>query len=351
MIKLKQLSKRKIITVVFILFFMLLGGAYVISQDSFFNKSLHYTTEGMRYWYEENGGFKDITGIPYDQLDCKNCHIETCDKCHAEKKGETFRYSVEKSKDMEHTCLPCHSREKLTLTYGKQQGTLDVHMANGMVCVDCHKTGDVHGDGNFYHSMREINAVKAACTNCHQPDSTLRAHTVHKGKLDCNACHVKYTTTCMNCHFGRFIETGKRKGNFIALQANVFLINYNGKVTSANMQTLVYKGEKFIAYAPYFTHAIQATARECSECHGTDLVKRIKKGEHVSGMEFKDGKFIPHECAVPIIADQLDWPFLEKEGDKWIIMKDDKPVHIQFACYGTPLTKMQIKKLAMPFKK
>ena len=114
---------------------------------------------------------------------------------------------------------------------------------------------------------------------------------------------------------------------------------------------MVYKGEKFIVYTPYFTHIVQAKARECNECHGTDLVKRIKKGERVNAMEFKDGKFIPHECVVPIVPDQLDWPFLDKEGDSWVLMKDNKQVQIQLACYGTPLTKRQIRKMAMPFKK
>ena len=346
----KKMSKAKIITVFFVLFFSLIGSALLISQDALFTKSLHNTTEGMRYWYEENGGFKDVTGIPYSELDCKNCHIETCDKCHTEKKGETFSYTVNKAKENE-TCLPCHSREAATFRFGKEKGMLDVHIANEMSCADCHKGEDVHGDGNSYHSMRDSNAVKAACTDCHQPDSTLRAHTVHKGKLDCNACHVQYTTTCMNCHFDRFLETGSRKGNFMALPANIFLINYNGKVTTANVQTLVYKDEKFIAYAPYFTHAVQKQARACNECHGTDLVKQLKKGEHVSGMEFKDGKFIPQECVVPIVADQLDWPFLSKTGDKWEVLKNDKPVRVQFVCYGKPLTHKQIKRMAMPFKK
>ncbi len=32
---------------------------------SFFTKSLHYTGEGMRRWYEEEGGFMEITKIPF----------------------------------------------------------------------------------------------------------------------------------------------------------------------------------------------------------------------------------------------------------------------------------------------
>ncbi len=321
-----------------------------ICQESFFHKSLHYTTEGMRFWYEEEGGFKNVTGIPYSELDCQTCHTATCDVCHAEKQGEKFSFSTAKAQQSE-TCLTCHSREAATFRFGKNMGMLDVHIANDMVCTDCHKAEDVHGDGTFHRSMRDTNAVKTACTDCHEPDTELRAHTVHKGKLNCNACHVKYTTTCMNCHFDNFLASGSRKGNFQALPANVFLVNYNGKVTTANMQTLVYKDEKFIVYAPYYTHSVQANARTCDECHGTDLVKKIKNGEKVAAMEYQDGKFVPHNVAVPVVPDQLTWPFLTKEGENWVVLNNDKKVHVQMACYGTALTEQQIKKLAMPFKK
>ncbi|UCE08498.1 MAG: iron-sulfur cluster assembly scaffold protein, partial [bacterium] len=57
-------------------------------------------------------------------------------------------------------------------------------------------------------------------------------------------------------------------------------INYNGKVTTANLQTLIYKGEKFVAYAPYYTHSIQAQARQCIECHGTEIAKQLKRGRY-----------------------------------------------------------------------
>jgi hypothetical protein len=54
---------------------------------------------------------------------------------------------------------------------------------------------------------------------------------------------------------------------------------------------------------------------------------------------------------VPIVDELLDWPFLDKQDGKWVKMKDNKQVHVQYACYGKPLTKKQIKKMAMPLKK
>jgi len=32
--------------------------------SSFYNQSLHFTGNGMRYWYEEPNGFMSITNIP-----------------------------------------------------------------------------------------------------------------------------------------------------------------------------------------------------------------------------------------------------------------------------------------------
>ncbi len=347
---LKKLFARTILFLISLSFFMLIPVPSSISQDSFFNKSLHYTTEGMRYWYEEHGGFKNITNIPYTELDCNTCHIGSCDQCHDDKKDSVFSYSVTAAKNQD-VCLACHSREAMTMNFGKQFNLLDVHFANGMVCTDCHQKQDSHGDGIFYASMRDITNPKPACQDCHAVDSTLRAHTVHKGKLDCNACHVKYTTTCMNCHFDRFLATGTRKGNSIALPANVFLINYNGKVTTANLQSLVYKGEKFVAYAPYFTHSVQAPARQCAECHGTEEAKKLKEGKKIVPMDFQNGKFIAKQVVIPIVADQMDWLFLDKSGDNWVVLKNNKPVHYQNVCYGEPLTKAQINRLALPYKK
>jgi len=121
----------------------------------FFSNSLHYTGEGMRYWYEEAGGFMAQTGIPYmsDQLDCKNCHVQSCDQCHAWMEEDKYQYSATTAKDMDNTCLPCHKREKATYNIGKASNTLDVHIAGGMTCMDCHSAEEVHGDGTFYHSI------------------------------------------------------------------------------------------------------------------------------------------------------------------------------------------------------
>ena len=50
------------------------------------------------------------------------------------------------------------------------QTPADLHYDAGMVCVDCHVGGDVHGDGNLYRSERYQTAIR--CEDCH---GTVRA--------------------------------------------------------------------------------------------------------------------------------------------------------------------------------
>ena len=339
------------ISMIFLAGWFAVSGSQGVEKKSCFYGSLHYTGEGMRYWYEENGGFKELTGIPYEKLDCKNCHVKSCDRCHVKKEGNKCSYSLKKAQDSE-TCLACHSREKVTFKLCKSSNTLDVHIKNGMGCVDCHKGDDVHGDGIFYRTMRDEGAVKVKCKNCHEPEEDLRAHKVHKGKLDCAACHISNTTSCLNCHFDKFLEQGKRAGNFFPpCQDWTLLVNYKGKVTSGNVQTLVYKGKKFIAYAPYFTHAVQSKARACADCHANVAVKRIKKGKSVQMAKFKDNKMISWKGVVPLVPEMLEWDFVDKQGDKWVILKSKKRAKVQFACYAKPLSKEQVNKLAKPYKK
>ncbi len=318
-------------------------------DDPFFSKSLHFTGEGMRYWYETAGGFMEITKIPYKDLDCKNCHVQTCDPCHAVKSEDGVSYRTAKAREMD-TCFACHGRAKLTFKMGEKKEKLDVHIAQGMVCADCHSGADVHGDGTLYHSMRDVNAVKASCTSadCHTVDISIPSHTVHKGKLDCAACHVENTVACMNCHFERFVQTGKRKGNYFPMQDWLLLINYQGKVTSGTAMTQVYKDKKFNLYAPFFTRAVQEKGRKCSDCHDNEAVKLIKQGKSVPMMTFKDGNVVNWKGVVPVVPDKLDWMYLTKEGETWTPIRNKEVPKLQYVGYGTPLGDEQIKSLSVP---
>lgn len=320
---------------------------------SFFTKSLHYTGEGMRRWYEEEGGFMEITKIPYDQLNCKKCHVRSCDQCHAKKKGAKFVFSPKKARDM-NTCLPCHGREGLTFRFDGEQGNLDVHLAAGMVCADCHWRYDIHGDGRFRPSMRDPKGVRASCQTCHveqqkespefDPDTV--SHQVHGDKLDCAACHVRTTMACYNCHFDRFLKTGTKKGNFVSMKDWLLLINYEGKVTSGSAMTLVYKNKKFIAYVPYFTHSVSSEGRPCKDCHLNQAVIKMQKGEKVPVVDFKKGKIVTWKGVVPVVQGKLEWAFLNKTEKGWQPVPSKEDPMVQFAAYGTPLTEEQFNNMA-----
>ena len=320
---------------------------------SFFTKSLHYTGEGMRRWYEEEGGFMEITKIPYDQLNCKKCHVKSCDQCHAKKKGAKLVFSPKKARDM-NTCLPCHGREGLTFRFDGERDHLDVHLAAGMVCADCHWRYDIHGDGRFRPSMRDPKGVRASCQTCHvkqqkespefDPDTV--SHQVHGDKLDCAACHVRTTMACYNCHFDRFLKTGTKKGNFVSMKDWLLLINYEGKVTSGSAMTLVYKNKKFIAYVPYFTHSVSSEGRPCNDCHLNQAVIKMQKGEKVPVVDFKKGKIVTWKGVVPVVQGKLEWAFLNKTEKGWQPVPSKEDPMVQFAAYGTPLTEEQFNNMA-----
>ena len=322
-------------------------------EDTCISKSLHYTGEGMRYWYEKEDGLKSITNIPYDKLGCNHCHVKSCDQCHVKKDGDKCSYSVQKAREMD-TCTVCHLRAKAAFDAGKDSNSVDVHIAKGKVCADCHKGQDVHGDGTLRHSMRDEGAVRANCTDCHKPkENDIRPHTVHRGKLDCLACHISNSISCLNCHIDNFAKTGKKEGNFLKpVQDWLLLVNYKGKVTAGTVQTAVYNNKKFIAYAPYFTHAVQAKAKDCADCHGNAAMKLLQKGESVPMATFKDGQMVNWKGIVPLVPEKLQWTFLTKDAsDKWIPIEGNEPAKVQFVNYGEPFTKEQIKKMGMPFKK
>jgi hypothetical protein len=47
----------------------------------------------------------------------------------------------------------------------------------------------------------------------------------------------------------------------------------------------------------------------------------------------------------------LEWSFLNKARDSWVPVEGNEPAKIQLVNFAEPLTKDQIKKMGMPFKK
>jgi hypothetical protein len=346
-------------TLFFVSILVMFGGAAAAEeQQQCFHSSLHHTGEGMRYWYEAKDGFMAITGMPYDSLGCKNCHVKSCDDCHLKKTEDGCVYSTEQARSKQ-VCLKCHAREKATIKYDEVMACEGVHAESDMDCMDCHSKREVHGDGKFYTSMRQDGAMDTACTNCHTEDAEeypalpdTRSHTVHKGKLECNACHVQNSMTCYNCHFGVLAKTKSKPESFtMKVKDFLLLVKFKGKVTSGTMQTLVGKNnEPFVSYVPYFTHSIMREGRKCEQCHATEVVKTLASSQKMIPAVFKDDKLEFYKGIIPVVPELLAWPFLEKKGDQWVSFEPKTEPLVQMALYAEPFTQDDLKKLAVEYK-
>lgn len=56
---------------------------------------------------------------------------------------------------------------------GRGLAKMDVHLARGMECIDCHTQFDIMGDGNIY--SRQYQAVEIRCETCHGDSESLPA--------------------------------------------------------------------------------------------------------------------------------------------------------------------------------
>ena len=339
--------------VVSLFFLGLYGNAYpeeIAKEDCFFLSGLHYTTRGMAYWYDKNnGGLETLTGIPYSKLDCGTCHISSCDECHKTEKDKKLSYSIKAAQNKE-ICLHCHKRAKTIKTIDTEANQLDVHFAKNMQCTDCHTARELHGDGTEYTSMRQLGAMEAKCENCHESVSSSVSHKIHSNKLDCNSCHVRHVVSCSNCHFDTLVKEGKRVS--INLSGWVFLMNYNGKVTSANMQTFVVKGNKtFLMFAPQNSHSIMKEGRKCGDCHATEIVNQVLKGR--LSLTWLDNKELKQIKGVIPVVDGItyDCVYQDYQNGKWIPIDNPTVPVLHYAGFGTPLSQEQLKKLAMPMGK
>ena len=319
------------------------------TKDTLFYRSLHYTASGMGFWYSQsNGGLETVTGIPYEQLPCQNCHVASCSRCHLTSTGDGVEYSTAVARQQD-KCLECHAREGSVLKIDKQSNTVDVHFARGMACMDCHTARDLHGDGKVYVSMKTTGAMETSCEKCHTAKMT-RSHTIHQGKVDCKACHERHVLSCTNCHFETQVKEGKRVA--IPVSGWLFLMNLNGKVTSANMQSFVAAGNKtFLMFAPQHSHSVMNKGRECSECHATQIVRDVQNGT-VTLTWLQDGKLQNLKGVIPV-AEDVNWEmaYQDREQGKWVPISNPAKPKLQYAGYGTPLSKNQIRSLLQAQKK
>ena len=321
------------------------GAQQVERKDCMFLSSLHYTASGMGYWYDKsNGGLETVTGVPYSELGCKNCHVASCDGCHKTDIEGKAAYSTKAAKDQA-MCLKCHAREASMMKIDKVENHEDVHVLAGMQCMDCHTGSDVHGNGTEYASMKQVGALSPKCEGCHEKIAQTTSHTVHAGKLDCKACHVRQVVSCTNCHFETLLKTDKRVA--VPVSGWVFLMNSNGKVTSANMQTFVAQGNRtFLMFAPQFSHSVMKNGRTCEECHATEAVAQARSGN--VRLLWLDSSGVRHaRGAIPVPSGaKYELVFQNHQDGKWSVIENSPEPPIHYAGYGTPLSGAQLEKLA-----
>jgi hypothetical protein len=349
--------KRLSLAILFIIFPALLSAVALCrpansqrpeGEGCFFRNSLHYTAQGMGYWYsKEQGGLESLTGIPYEKLGCKKCHTDCCDSCHKVEKMvkdcKQASYSTERARNQD-VCLTCHGREKTMIRVDHKLKQEDVHLAAGMRCMDCHSSKEMHGDGTRYKSLKQTGAMDTKCENCHDPVKPTESHTAHQGKLDCKACHVRHVVSCTNCHFDTMVKEGKRKA--VPVWGWVFLMNYQGKVSSASMQTFVTGGNKtFLMFAPHMSHSVAAKGRPCGACHGAPNMKQALKGK-LKLTWLEDGKVINTKGVIPV-AEEVNYQcaYLDRRDGKWVPVKNPSQPKRQYVAFGKPLTKKQLEKL------
>ena len=241
-------------------------------------------------------------------------------------------------------CLKCHAREASIMKINEKASTPDVHFAAGMKCMDCHTASEMHGDGTKYSSMKQPGAMEVNCEECHDNVAKTISHTIHGNRVDCKACHVQQVVSCTNCHFETMVKEGKRVA--IPVSGWEFLMNYNGKVTAANMQTFVVPGNKtFMIFAPQYSHSVSKAGKKCEECHANSNVEKIGKG-NIDLTWIENDKVEQVKGVIPVVEGvQYNSVFQDFKDGKWTPISNPEDPKVQYVGFGSPLSKEQLDNL------
>lgn len=311
---------------------------FVPNQEDLMN-SLHGTAGGMRYFFEREDGMGPLTGINYDDLGCKNCHVpeeDSCATCH----DTNLEESIE-------SCEACHGRRVKT----RALGISDVHaIDNNMLCWDCHSSEEIHGDGTELNSMLEPSPFDIECSDCHNDLSSSYAHDVHTSSLECQACHVETVITCYNCHFDTMVNEGVKKPHGVQKDF-VLLVNdeRSGKINTGSYQSVYYQGQSFVIFAPFNGHSVSPNARSCEDCHANDNVQHFMENGSVELTTWEGDSLNHRNGAIPLVGDmQLKYLDYDGETDTWSLAKETTD-QVQYG-FCEPLTSEQLEKMAMPMQ-
>ncbi|CAH8283312.1 hypothetical protein EV196_102274 [Mariniflexile fucanivorans] len=160
----------------------------------------------------------------------------------------------------------------------------DVHHTKGLLCIDCHSSHEVMGDGNTYSHAEQ--AVKVQCIDCHFKN---KANTIPYDSLDTESrlvfLHRDYKHTDK-----QIIVTKKDKNplvnTFIDSKGKAFLIGKkDGKLHNIKQQSLVCSGDNAHENVSCSSCHSSWTPR-CIGCHN-----QFDKDE-TSGFDLLDKKYV-----------------------------------------------------------
>jgi hypothetical protein len=172
-------------------------------------KSLHYTSAGQRHGVKARFSSAELAMFDKKVFNqsCRSCHA-SCGDCHVKSPpvsgitlgliaGHKF---VKKNEGK--TCAFCHGGRVYPEFTGEYGGSPDVHYQKGMMCMDCHKKSEIHGDGTMAVNKQSVKD-RPRCLTCHKLADSQMAHNIHQNKVSCQGCHANGDyRQCINCHLG-----------------------------------------------------------------------------------------------------------------------------------------------------
>jgi hypothetical protein len=149
-----------------------------------------------------------LTQSDYENIDCLLCHAPGYRRTVV-KDGDRLRFAPAEgvdalaaaravSRPTSDMCLRCHlsAGGGPNVKHGviPTSPAVDVHLAKGLSCVNCHVTKGHRIAGGADLKLQELTAETVACTNCHEgqvhrgPKSSVLAK--HTARIACQTCHV-----------------------------------------------------------------------------------------------------------------------------------------------------------------
>ena len=140
---------------------------------------------------------------------CETCHGPG--QAHVDGSGDKTkikRFTAMAPKDINATCLACHSKG----SHAQWNGGM--HDARNLSCASCHS---VHNSKSEHAQLKTVTAVQT-CEACHKQESMKVRKSGHmpvrEGKMDCTTCHTPHGSTnvrmlkvgntinetCASCH-------------------------------------------------------------------------------------------------------------------------------------------------------